>query len=356
VVRPTRRDSRLLRVLVVASPLTTGTGVDRFWQRLRGAVEESSEIDLVIASEHVRAGYVCIPKLKLAFKTAYWAWFKLPGLVKAGDFDLVISTISQADILTALAARKMKAQWAIFIAGQPFPVAGQTSTLKRLAWRGLWNWASRKAGGWLAVSVATAERYSPDPARTAVIYPVMPQQFALSDASPVVSVGYLGRLSEEKDPSLFAQIVTSSPPLDHAVFGDGPLMRELAEDYQTLNLRGFSESKAAFSQMDVLLLTSKSEGLPLVIVEAARAKVPVLAVDIGGVREAIDPTLWEIMLIPEVQRQDIALWRQRIEILREPSTRDVVLSTQSEWVQAHFASEIVAAKFESLVTDLVRAS
>jgi glycosyltransferase involved in cell wall biosynthesis len=40
--------------------------------------------------------------------------------------------------------------------------------------------------------------------------------------------------------------------------------------------------------MDALLLTSVTEGLPNVVIEAQAAGVPVVSTDVGGVREIID--------------------------------------------------------------------
>ena len=52
--------------------------------------------------------------------------------------------------------------------------------------------------------------------------------------------------------------------------------------------RAFSEpSVAAISCLDLLLVTSKNEGIPNVILEAFITKTPVVSVDVGGIPELI---------------------------------------------------------------------
>ena len=45
--------------------------------------------------------------------------------------------------------------------------------------------------------------------------------------------------------------------------------------------------KQIYPRIDVLVLTSISEGLPLVILEAAAAGVPLVSTDVGACRELL---------------------------------------------------------------------
>jgi glycosyltransferase involved in cell wall biosynthesis len=54
---------------------------------------------------------------------------------------------------------------------------------------------------------------------------------------------------------------------------------------------GRVDVKQIYPRIDVLVLTSISEGLPLVILEAAAAGVPVVATDVGACRELLDGRL-----------------------------------------------------------------
>lgn len=73
--------------------------------------------------------------------------------------------------------------------------------------------------------------------------------------------------------------------------GDGPLKAELhqqAASYEGIHFLGFrTDVDAVLRQSDCLLLASTSESFPLVLLEAAKARIPVLTTDVGGVRELV---------------------------------------------------------------------
>lgn len=73
--------------------------------------------------------------------------------------------------------------------------------------------------------------------------------------------------------------------------GDGPLKEELhqqAAGEERIHFLGFrNDVDAILRQSDCLLLASTSESFPLVLLEAAKAKIPVLTTDVGGVRELV---------------------------------------------------------------------
>lgn len=87
------------------------------------------------------------------------------------------------------------------------------------------------------------------------------------------------------------------------LIGDGPMRAELEAEVKAKGLDsvvrflGFKEDVHSYlSVSDVKLLASYSESFPLVILEAARAQVPVISTDVGGVKDLIsDPSLgWVI--------------------------------------------------------------
>lgn len=69
--------------------------------------------------------------------------------------------------------------------------------------------------------------------------------------------------------------------------GDGPertRLEKLSEGKDFIHLAGFRQDiHQCLKVSDCLLLTSDSESFPLVLLEAARAKIPVVTTDVGGV-------------------------------------------------------------------------
>jgi sugar transferase (PEP-CTERM/EpsH1 system associated) len=112
-------------------------------------------------------------------------------------------------------------------------------------------------------------------------------------------IGTVGRLSEIKRQDLLIrafQRVRARIGDGHLLLvGDGPcmgLLRELAAGLgldDRVHFTGYQPQPAPYLQaMDVFALTSRSEGMPLVVLEAWAAGVPVVATRVGGLPELID--------------------------------------------------------------------
>lgn len=111
-------------------------------------------------------------------------------------------------------------------------------------------------------------------------------------------VGTVGRLSEVKRQDRLVRAffsITGRLPHAHLLLvGDGPVLRDLRELVQRLGLDGrvhFAGYQARperfFQVMDVFALTSDSEGMPLAVLEAWAAGLPVVASRVGGLPKLI---------------------------------------------------------------------
>lgn len=113
-------------------------------------------------------------------------------------------------------------------------------------------------------------------------------------------LGSVLRLSEEKQPVVWAKVVLElsrrRPNVHFVLVGDGPLRsyveRIVANGRITSRvhiLGQVTEVPAIMRALDVLLLTSRLEGLPNVLIEAQAVGVPVVTTPAGGAAEALDP-------------------------------------------------------------------
>ncbi len=115
-----------------------------------------------------------------------------------------------------------------------------------------------------------------------------------------VLVGVVGRLAEVKRPMLAVdlfELLAARYPQLHVVFiGDGTergaverRIRSLGEeDQRRVHMVGArADIAGVLADLDLVLLTSRSEGLPVALIEAAAAGLPAVALDVGGVGEAI---------------------------------------------------------------------
>ena len=101
------------------------------------------------------------------------------------------------------------------------------------------------------------------------------------------AVGFVGRLVPVKRPSMFATMLDHLPDVRGIVFGTGPLADEIGSR-PNLEMRGaVLDLHRSLAGLDALVLCSRREGCPLVALEAFAAGVPVVGLDVPGVRDAL---------------------------------------------------------------------
>ena len=106
--------------------------------------------------------------------------------------------------------------------------------------------------------------------------------------------GWIGRLSREKAPDVFVAALSKLPGLSGAIIGSG---REapLTSD-RVVMLGQIADAARVIAAFDVLVLSSRTEGTPIVLFEAMAANVPVVATAVGGVPDIVSER--EALLVP----------------------------------------------------------
>ena len=122
------------------------------------------------------------------------------------------------------------------------------------------------------------------------------QRFGLPADATVI--GNIGRLSPEKGQADFieaaAALAATHPRAYFVLVGDGPSRAALEQQSidRGLSSRVFftghlADVRPVYRDLDVLALTSHTEGFPNVVLESLCMDVPVLATNVGGTSEAI---------------------------------------------------------------------
>lgn len=119
-------------------------------------------------------------------------------------------------------------------------------------------------------------------------------------APDALLIGVVGRLAEVKRPEValrsFEQVAERHPKAELVFIGDGGGRRDLEGRIEALapELQGrvhmvgaLENTTAIFADLDVLLMSSRTEGLPIALVEAAAAGVPAVAPNVGGIAEVV---------------------------------------------------------------------
>ena len=118
-------------------------------------------------------------------------------------------------------------------------------------------------------------------------------------------VGWVGRLSHEKGPDLLleALLQVHDLPLVVSIIGSGIMRVALQTQARALGLNGslrwhgtVPEAGRLFAAFDVCVLSSRTEGTPMVLFEAMAAGVPIVATRVGGVPDVVSSA--EAALVP----------------------------------------------------------
>lgn len=121
----------------------------------------------------------------------------------------------------------------------------------------------------------------------------------LSDSGDVISrlgldparrrVAWLGRFTEVKRPDRVVELANAFPDLDFLMAGGGDLETEIAQKApKNLYLLGWQKKEDIWAIADIALCTSDSEGMPLSLIEAQMAGIPVVSTDVGSVAEIVE--------------------------------------------------------------------
>ena len=108
---------------------------------------------------------------------------------------------------------------------------------------------------------------------------------------PPRRIGFVGRLSHEKAPDIFCDLARRFTGDGHEwhVFGNGAMRDELeARAPPGLAFHGMvTDMGRVWSDLGLLVMPSRGEGLPLAAIEAIGAGVPVIAADVGDLAKIV---------------------------------------------------------------------
>jgi len=122
------------------------------------------------------------------------------------------------------------------------------------------------------------------------------RRLGLDEAAPLVGAVAVFRPQKRLDLWLHAaaRLLRQRPESRFLLIGDGPLRHELEELATELGIRervrfpGMQAEIASYLRsLDVYLMTSQFEGLPLALLEAMGTGLPIVATRVGGIPEAV---------------------------------------------------------------------
>jgi glycosyltransferase involved in cell wall biosynthesis len=135
--------------------------------------------------------------------------------------------------------------------------------------------------------------------------------------------GWVGRLSKEKGADVMLDALAESDPRWRlSVIGEGDEFDQLQQKAAMLGIADrvtwhgqIANAGSLLTAFDAFVLSSRTEGTPIVLFEAMHAYVPIVATRVGGVPDVVNSA--HAILIPSEQPTMLA--RALAEVAKEPS-------------------------------------
>jgi glycosyltransferase involved in cell wall biosynthesis len=376
-----KRMTGRIRVLHVLTTLGGFGGIQDYVANLvtridpsRFEVEVACGPDAGPCVERVRSAGIPIHRMRLV--RAVRPWTDLCGLVdvirllRAGRYDVVHTHMSKGAFLARLAARLTGVPLVVFGAHNVGVIYFRGTLLAPLFWL-----IDRVMGaGFTDVLISDAEYLRREVLRLRMIRPskivTVPagidlarleaqskqQLTGLPGPEQGLVVGTVSRLAPEKGLLTLVRaaprILQAVPSTLFVIAGDGPQRGELEQAVRQAGLQqrflfpgAVPQVAGLFRRLDIFVLPSRTEGLPIALMEAMACGCAAVASDVGGVSELIVHGE-SGLLVPAGNPESLA--DALITLLKDGALREQLGSGARRIVEAKFAVEAMVRGVESV--------
>jgi glycosyltransferase involved in cell wall biosynthesis len=104
-----------------------------------------------------------------------------------------------------------------------------------------------------------------------------------------ILIGWMARMAEVKNPFLLLEIALRLPNSNFVMAGGGEMLEKVKVNApKNVNVIGWADAAKFWSAVDCAISTSNNEGMPIALIEAQLAGVPVVATNVGSTSEVIE--------------------------------------------------------------------
>jgi len=168
-------------------------------------------------------------------------------------------------------------------------------------------------------------------------------------------VGMIGRLATAKGPDVFLRaaegVLREFPETLFVLVGDGPdrerlrkVARSLSRMTNVIFAGRHDDMPSVHASLDILVLPSLSEGMPMVILEAMAAGKAIIASEVGGIPSLVIPGETGLLVKPGDSN---ILQTAIIKLLAEPGLRRRLGDSAQELARKRYSSRIMSENYLS---------
>jgi glycosyltransferase involved in cell wall biosynthesis len=167
-----------------------------------------------------------------------------------------------------------------------------------------------------------------------------------------VMVGWMARVTSVKNPFLASEVASQLPDTLFVIAGGGDLLSAVsASAPSNVKVIGWADASAMWSAMDVVLSTSDNEGMPIALIEAQLASLPVVATDVGSNEEVIENGYTGFVVAKDRDLLVTAL----MQLINDRRLREGMGASARERASQHFSVDGMLSAHDELYESLRRA-
>ena len=103
-----------------------------------------------------------------------------------------------------------------------------------------------------------------------------------------ILVGWMARMTSVKNPKLLLDVASRLADVNFVMAGGGDLLETIKSNApENVKVIGWADAATFWSAVDIAISTSDNEGMPVALIEAQLAGIPVVATNVGSISEVI---------------------------------------------------------------------
>ena len=292
------------------------------------------------------------------------AFFQIRAVIKEVKPDLINTHTSKAGVLGRLAAKSLNKNLPVIHTFHGHLIYGYFARFKSIIFTLIEKMMSRYTDLSVAVTNETKESLQSLGIGKKSNWKVIPIGISISNNggsfntnSNILKLLWVGRFTDIKDPRYAVEVIKNLNmneihKFELTMVGDGELFNEIKclSSGLPINFTGWLLNPFEnIKEFDLLMLTSKNEGLPLVMLEAANCERATIAKDVGGISEFIRNNQTGYLVSGDAKQMAnllLELCKNRDQI------KDIGISAK-RLLSESFSVEVMARKYFEIYKDLL---